>query len=158
MNMYFFVVVVEVGQIFPTLVPNLCWWIIFYIMHSDCALEKTEKTKYLTKSCSPCAEGPTQYSVNWAWRDQHISKGDSEGVAVRSYSWWMLQLFFLNTDPESRRETTFKIYNRSEEGQWLAGIWEGGRKVRSFCKETSDPLCLQVTSIFKLVVLFSCAN
>lgn len=29
------------------------------------------------------------------------------------------------------KETNFQVYSRSEEGQWLAGIWEGGRKVRS---------------------------
>lgn len=43
----------------------------------------------------------------------------------------MLQLFFLNTDAERRRKTTFQVYSRSKEGQWLAGIEEGGRKVRT---------------------------
>ena len=55
-------------------------------MYLDCALEKTEKTKYLTKSCSLCAESPAQYCVNQAGRDQPMSKGDSERVAVHSYS------------------------------------------------------------------------
>jgi len=35
-NRYFFVVVVQVNQIFPTLVPNLCLWINFYITYTDC--------------------------------------------------------------------------------------------------------------------------
>lgn len=61
MNKYLFVVALQVDQIFPTLVSNLCWGINVYIIYSDSVLEKTaikDKIKYLTKPAHPVLRVP----------------------------------------------------------------------------------------------------
>lgn len=45
-----FVLFVQVNQIIPILRPNLCWWMNFYFMCSDCAPEKTDESKNLIKN------------------------------------------------------------------------------------------------------------